>query len=342
MAEVRKRQNSGLSEAADAVGQVATQVKQEQKLIAGLVANALSDKIGSEWAARLAPFVAAAMALLKVFAPLMVNGFVLAKKWYSTLPLEYVQAAFGLALCFFGGVFQASIAAAEAFKLCGWDKTRHHVLAIYEQVDRVMKHQMDKKEVAQMIKNNPDQLVLKQTKLVLQHVEPAVIQGAIAGLFQAWAGVIASLQSQFAKAVALGNAIAEILQNSSATYIVPLVAGGLGEEHRHWIPYVTNWICRSIAVSIAWFLQRIISAVHAALRGGSIFVTNAIKIAKAHGHLTNFDEDNSYMDEAAAAAVALVGFLFQLKGGFALAFPLNILLFPLTLIEWMLVWFASS
>ena len=45
-------------------------------------------------------------------------------KLYTTLPLEVVEALIGLGLCFFGGTYVASIAAAEAFMLCGWDTTK--------------------------------------------------------------------------------------------------------------------------------------------------------------------------------------------------------------------------
>ena len=332
---VRARAASG----AQAVSNVAKEVSKEQKLYEGIVKNSLSSKIGDQWAERLAPVISGAMAFFKVIAPLIVQGFNLAKMWYEALPMEYVQLVFGLTLCFFGGVFQASIAAVEAFKLCGWDKTRNHMSEIYSQVKKVIEAQDDKKTLSKM---SADQLLMYETRLILSNVDPDKMRSAASGLVQAWIGVIASLQSEFAKTVALGSAMATTLQKSTATHIVPFVAVALDQKHHHWIPVITDTLCKSIAVSIAWFVQRIISAVHAALRGGSIFVNNAIKVAKAHGMLQNFDEDKSNLDETAAVTIALVGFFFQLKGGFALSFPLNIVLFPLTLIEWFLVWSVGA
>ena len=51
---------------------------------------------------------------------------------------------------------------------------------------------------------------------------------------------------------------------------------------------------------------------------------------------TPFDPDESILDEAVGYLVAATGFVFQLKMGFDLIFPLNLLLLPLTLIEWFL------
>ena len=206
----RARATSG----AEAVSNVAKEVSKEQKLYEGLVKNALSSKIGKQWAERLAPVISGAMAFFKVIAPLLVQGFTLAKMWYEALPMEYVQAVFGLTLCFFGGVFQASIAAVEAFKLCGWDKTRGHMIEIYGQVKKVIDANDDKKTLSKM---SADQLLMYETRLILGNVDPDKMRSAASGLVQAWIGVIASLQSEFAKTVALGTAMATTLQKSTAT-----------------------------------------------------------------------------------------------------------------------------
>eukprot|EP00937_MAST-01D_sp_MAST-1D-sp2_P002281 g2281.t1 len=322
------------------VGSMTKQISKEQQAATAIVKDALSSKIGQEWADRLAPVLAMLFAFFKVVAPFIVTGFKLAKKSYDELPIEIAQATFGFALCFFGGVFQASIAAVEAFKLFGWDKTRRHLQAIYSQVQNVIKHQGDAKK--QMASMSADELLMFQGGLVLKHVEPEVIQSAWKGLFQAWMGVVASLQSQFAKTVTLGSAIAGTMQKSARTHVTPVLAHMVPAEHTKWIPFIVDSLCKAIAVSVAWFLARVISAVHAAIRGGSIFVHNAIKIAKKHGMLEDFDEDQSNLDEIAGWALALVGFYAQLKGGFTLSFPLNILLLPLTMLETLLVWAVGT
>lgn len=40
--------------------------------------------------------------------------------------------------------------------------------------------------------------------------------------------------------------------------------------------------------------------------------------------------------------LALCGIVFQLSFGFSLPFPLNVILFPITIIEYMLVWIINN
>ena len=51
-----------------------------------------------------------------------------------------------------------------------------------------------------------------------------------------------------------------------------------------------------------------------------------------------FDANESYLDEAIAYPLACVGLGTQLYYGFRLAFPLNLVLLPLTVVEWILEW----
>ena len=67
-----------------------------------------------------------------------------------------------------------------------------------------------------------------------------------------------------------------------------------------------------------------------------------IKVAKSRGLLLDFDEDKSNLDECAAGVIAVMGFWFQFKGGFALSFPLNVILLPLSLVEWLLTYIVGT
>ena len=50
---------------------------------------------------------------------------------------EFRMALIGLGLCFFGGTFVASIAAAEAFMLCGWDTTKRALDDVYGELKSI-------------------------------------------------------------------------------------------------------------------------------------------------------------------------------------------------------------
>ena len=51
-----------------------------------------------------------------------------------------------------------------------------------------------------------------------------------------------------------------------------------------------------------------------------------------------FEPDDSNLDEIVGYVLAAAGFVFQLQAGFALVFPLNLVLLPLTTVEWVLRW----
>ncbi len=48
--------------------------------------------------------------------------------------------------------------------------------------------------------------------------------------------------------------------------------------------------------------------------------------------------DETYVDEVIQWSIALIGFYFQFSSGFSLSFPLNVLLLPFTILEYMITW----
>ena len=71
---------------------------------------------------------------VNVVGPLYLRAFRVAHTAYQTAPLDLIQAATGLGLCFFGGAYCASIAAAEAFNLATWSTTRAALEDMWEDV----------------------------------------------------------------------------------------------------------------------------------------------------------------------------------------------------------------
>ena len=64
---------------------------------------------------------------------------------------------------------------------------------------------------------------------------------------------------------------------------------------------------------------------------------------ESHSHPTFHPQpqpqpQGSRMFDVMVAAIAFVGFLWQVRSGFSLSFPLNLLLLPFTICEWFLMW----
>lgn len=90
------------------------------------------------------------------------------------------------------------------------------------------------------------------------------------------------------------------------------------------------------AVSVAWTVQRILSAFHSAMRGGLIFSRNILEYL-GQMDVIKINHEETMLDEAVGYGLALLGLFFQLSFGFGLPFPLNIILFPFTIMEYILI-----
>ena len=100
-----------------------------------------------------------------------------------------------------------------------------------------------------------------------------------------------------------------------------------------------------LAVIFAWYLQMIIAAVSSGLRGGRIFADALVALAVERDWMDKlpdwvaakpYDPDKSFLDEVVMYAVAVAGIAFQIFLGFQLPFPVNLVLWPLQVVEWIL------
>lgn len=93
-----------------------------------------------------------------------------------------------------------------------------------------------------------------------------------------------------------------------------------------------------VALILAWYLQMVMSAITSGLRGGTIAARAFLEFANERGWKKLDDESTSLTDETIGMVLAAGGICFQLLNGFQLPFPANIVLLPLTVIEWVLRW----
>lgn len=56
-------------------------------------------------------------------------------------------------------------------------------------------------------------------------------------------------------------------------------------EYHKWTPLVRRYVARSIGVSVAWWLYRLIAALHSALRGADLVVKGGLGYAVRHGYV---------------------------------------------------------
>merc|ERR1712167_328393 len=114
------------------------------------------------------------------------------------------------------------------------------------------------------------ELVERKVLLFLRTSDPEQTSRAMSAITSGFLAVLASLKIKFAQAIVVGGAIGDVLRPPVRRAMEPFLKKALTEDYHKWIRPGLNYACKLVAVSIAWTLQRIISAFHSALRGGQI------------------------------------------------------------------------
>lgn len=254
-------------------------------------------------------------------------------------------AFFGFILCYFGGSYVTLIAAIEAYRIAGWDASVVAAESLYKDLVKVLeaeakdsKKDDDNDGVADVAKLTPKDLLQRKIYVVLSTVDPHKVTNAIIAIQSGFMGVVATLRVEFAKAITLGSSIADNIDRVAQKYACPHLESLLPTDFRQWAPFIIRYFIKSICVSAAWSFQRVLSAVHSSIRGGMMISRNLFQYL-AEMEVYKLDVDKSQLDEAIGYALALMGLYWQLSWGFRLPFLLSIVLSPLSLAEYLLMWF---
>jgi len=321
-----------------------------RKLVENLI-HGWSDKAPSKLVPiikMLAPAAAWVFSISKIGFNVFLAFYSVCGKYFARLPYHLVMAVFGLILCFFGGTFPMTIAAYEAFHTCGWENTQACIRDLQESFAKIKKEDdadnlKDENHdgIADVDEIGNEELVKRKTALWMRAADPDKISSATMSLYTACLAVLAALKVQFAKTVALGIAIGNAIRPIAAKFVAPALAQALPEAYHHWINTIINATCKTIAVLIAYKVQQIISAFHSGIRGGLFFARQAIKFTNSHGW-TQIDEEKTYLDEGIGWFMAFLGIYVQLSHNFGLPFPINLLLLPFSVLEYVIYWCVTS
>ena len=264
-------------------------------------------------------------------------------------PELLLPACCGLILVFFGGEFLTLIAAVEAYKMCSHETMVKCVqdlttdfTTFYEANKKDDALDADGNGIADATEASAQVLATRKTLLFLKTVEPKRVTDALAGINAGMLAIVATLKLEFAKSITLGNSIALIVEPTAVAYVVPGLKVALTKDYEKWAEPLVTYTIKSIAVSVAWLVQRVVSAFHSAIRGAHMFTTNVLEYLTSQGYMSNEQQSVLLLKTFGAPALAAIGLWFQFRSGFTLPFPLNVLLFPFTLIEWFLLWAVNS
>lgn len=261
---------------------------------------------------------------------------------------ELVPIVLGLLMVFFGGHFMTTMAAIEAYNLCGWRKTRRCLGQLYESYKLVLAANKEDnlkdedgdgvKDVHQISKRD---LLSRKLFLFFRTADPDKISNALLGIYQGFMGVIATLRVQFAQAITLGVVLGETFAEFADEYFTPMLKKVIPEEQHKWIPTIINYGCKTIGVSIAWFIQRVISSFYSSIRGAKLVVQNGLALRERMVEDSTKINASDVQFVGAVGVLAFLGFYWQLSSFYSLPFPFNVILLPVRFVENMLIWFVA-
>lgn len=188
----------------------------------------------------------------------------------------------------------------------------------------------------------PKELMARKFRLVLRKMNPEKVDNALGELYRVWLSVSAVLAIQFARTISLALTIADSLDKPMNKHVAPVVKLAVPPEYQRWIPIVIGWVVKSVAMSFAFYVQSIVSATASALSGGLMMSQAIYHFCVARDFtlmgLLKENHADTYIDEVFAYVFAALGFYTQLRSGFDIKFPLNLVLFPFEWAEFWIRW----
>ena len=167
----------------------------------------------------------------------------------------------------------------------------------------------------------------------------------IGGIWATAIAVIATLRSQFAKDIALGVSIGEIISKQIGVYVKPYLAKQFDDDMKKWSDFLIDSICRFFGVSLALILVRVVSAFHSAVKGGQMiarFIFRFLNNPQNNPSSQQIVIETTTVFMVVQYGLAFIGFYWQLSSGFGLnSIVLRIILLPFSFCEFCLTWLAA-
>jgi hypothetical protein len=323
---------------------IMTENQREEQRCESIISSLPSSNVG-ELVKKFQPLTDFGLKIIDTVSPLLTKAMVMGNHVYAITPVDLSFAMLGLFLCFFGGHFAVTLAALEAFYASGYERCATNAQYLWTEYKILWKksreddnEDLDGDGTADVLQMSARQLLTRKIGFFFANCsDPTRMMDMFYGIINSLTAVIAVLKVDFARVIMLGNSIGENLRKVASYTVVPTISTILPNRYHQWIAPMMNFLCKAIAISIAWSIQSVISAVQSAIRGGLMASRRLLKFANNRGWV-NLNENDTYADEYLGWALAAIGVYFQITRFFAIPFPLNMLLWPADVFETSMRW----
>jgi hypothetical protein len=284
--------------------------------------------------------------------------------FYRALPMDVIVAQIGLVYAFAGGYYPTLFAAIQAAQHCGYPAMIQAIQVLTNEAVVAMRacdvaSRPSSSSFQQRTATTKRDVVMEQARIVLATIDPVRINDAAVALYTAWMSISVVLEREFARTIALSVTLSESIRpvvsfvlNKPLQLCVPV-------EYNKWIPILIGWSCKAIAMSMAWRIQRVLTAYTSAIAGGMMCSRAVFRMIHQHGFrrwrprrphdldttttttMANNTSNFYYLDDLLGCMIASMGLYSQIGRGFRcveVPFPLNWITWPLDVIERWIQW----
>mmetsp|Transcript_22298 Transcript_22298/g.31179 ORF Transcript_22298/g.31179 Transcript_22298/m.31179 type:complete len:385 (-) Transcript_22298:189-1343(-) len=256
----------------------------------------------------------------------------------------YIPAILGLIMVFYGGAFMFLIAAVEAYRISGWEKTQKCMRDLYRNYSELVEADaIDDKALGKISEGDEgksieegmtdEQYLRHKVELLFAVVRPQQVMDAVHGITSGFFAVVATIRMKFAESITLGSALGEMGEK----YVKAILLQDLEEvagKYQRWVSPCLGYLCRIVGISIAYTLQRVLFAFHSAFRGAHLIVLTIAHFLSNEKRKVDHETDLKLI--LAKVVIGTLGFVKQLVGGFEIYFPLSIFFLPAICANWII------
>lgn len=200
--------------------------------------------------------------IVSVVVPFTITTIRKGYRAFQKLPQNAMLFTYGSVFCFFGGTFPTLFAALQAAEHGGRKKILQSLSDLSDEALTIMNESKkdddadENKDGRKDVKEiSPAEFMARKTKLVLRKMNPEKVDQAISNLYSVWLSVAAVLSIKFARTISMALSIADFLKKPCDRFITPTISKAIPDDYDKWVPIVISWIIKSIAMSIAWYIQ---------------------------------------------------------------------------------------
>jgi len=253
-----------------------------------------------------------------------------------------MKIALGFFFLFFGGNVVYTLVAFEAFMVIGFDRTKRSLITLYESFtmarDVLAKDDLDSSQPEPPQRHEPvsTPTFLKQTEKITQKIsnlakklDPEKVTQSLADLSTGMIAAIAALQSSLARCITIGASLSDLILKHHKEAVISYASRALPMEFQKWIEPGFRYGSKVIGFIVAFLIQKWLLVYSACLRGTDLLLSGL------HDRHLISDEQFSILCKI-SAVVASVGFLKQLFYGSTMWAILQVVLFPVFIVEYLL------